>query len=113
MAQQLKKAQQKQPKAQSKKAAAKSPDRKWLWIAGIVVLTFIAFYPSLQCEFTNWDDNVYIQENPLITKLTSDNIAKIFSTKSDVSLNYHPITILSFALDYGASKYEPFRYHFV
>lgn len=83
----------------------------WLWLCGILLLTFFTFYPSLKNGFTNWDDNIYIAENPLITSLSGDNIKKIMDTDNSVALNYHPITILSFAIDYKLSGYDPKIFH--
>lgn len=83
----------------------------FFWLAGILLLTYIAFSPSLKNGFTNWDDNIYIAENSLITNLSGDNVKKIFSTTSVVSNNYHPVTILSLALDYNLSAYNPKTYH--
>lgn len=82
-----------------------------LWLAGIILLTSIAFSPSLKNGFTNWDDNVYIGENALIKSLSGDNIKKMFNTENYVSNNYHPITILSLAVDYKISGYHPKTYH--
>jgi protein O-mannosyl-transferase len=80
-------------------------------IGAILLLTFIVYYPSLKNGFTNWDDNVYIGENKLIQSVSSGNIKQIFETKNHVSLNYHPVTILSLAIDYKLSKYNPHTYH--
>src|ERR1019366_1644459 len=82
-----------------------------LWLAGILLLTYIAFFPSLKNGFTNWDDNVYIGENTLITSLSGDNIKKMFNTDNHVSLNYHPITILSLAIDYKLLACNPKTFH--
>ena len=83
----------------------------FFWLAGILLLTCIAFFPSLKSGFTNWDDNIYIAENTLITNLSGANVNKIFSTNSVVSNNYHPVTILSLAIDYKLSGYNPKTYH--
>ncbi len=82
-----------------------------LWLTGILLLTYLAFFPSLKNGFTNWDDNAYIGENTFITSLSGDNIKKMFDTDNHVSLNYHPITILSLAIDYKLSGYNPKTYH--
>jgi tetratricopeptide (TPR) repeat protein len=83
-----------------------------LRIALILIATFITYSPALKNGFTNWDDNVYIGENNYIKSLSSDNIKAIFDTKTNVSLNYHPLTILSLAIDYKLSGYNPRTYHF-
>lgn len=83
----------------------------FLLLSGIVLLIGIVFFSSLKNGFTNWDDNVYVAENPLITKLSATNIKKIFSIESVVSNNYHPVTILSLAIDYKLSAYNPKTYH--
>ena len=82
-----------------------------LWLLGIIILTYIAFIPALKNGFTNWDDNVYIPENGLIKSLSMENIKKIFEFKNHVSLNYHPITILSLAIDYHISGFNPKVFH--
>jgi tetratricopeptide (TPR) repeat protein len=83
-----------------------------LWIALILILTIIVFFPALKCSFTSWDDPLYVTESTLIKSLSIDNIIKIFSTKEAVAANYHPLTIISLAIDYHFSKLNPATYHF-
>ncbi len=85
----------------------------WYWIGAILLLTIVAFYPSLTCKFVHWDDQAYVSESELIKSLSFENIKRIFSFKSVVALNYHPITILSLAIDYKFAKVNPFYYHLV
>jgi len=101
------------------------PDKKrqWLALAVLAVVTFAVFYPSLECEFTNWDDGTYVTENPMIWKLNGETVKNIFINPnkkdsdpwymyfSPVSLNYHPLTMLSLALDYTFDKLNPYYYH--
>ena len=82
------------------------------WLIGVLLLTFIVFSPSLKNGFTNRDDDQYVTSNKLITSLSKDNIIEIFKTENSVALNYHPLTILSLALDYKLSGYDPKTYHF-
>jgi tetratricopeptide (TPR) repeat protein len=78
-----------------------SASKTWiLWLAGCLLLTFICLYPSVENGWTNWDDPLYVLENPLVHSLEADNLAAIFSTKQ-VAANYHPITVLSLALDFS------------
>jgi len=82
-------------------------------IIGIIAITFICFSPVLSSKklFINWDDPVYITRQDLITKLDAQHLKKIF-IEHDASLNYHPLTVLSLALNYQFSKLQPFGYFF-
>lgn len=83
-----------------------------LWLAAVFIITFFTYLPSLKNGYTNWDDNVYIGENVLIKSMSSKNIKQIFDTDNHVSLNYHPITILSLAIDYKlAGGYSAKQFH--
>ncbi len=62
----------------------------YLILALIVAITFIVFWPAHNHQFVNWDDQVYVQEQPLVLE---KNYSDVF--KQIVSLNYHPITMLS------------------
>jgi len=103
--------------ADNKKQHQKSPIKKrssekqkqWIALSILATVTFIVFYPSLKCEFTNWDDGTYVTENPMIWKLDGKAIKEIFSTP--ISLNYHPLTMLSLAIDYTFNKLNPYYYH--
>lgn len=101
----------KKGKGTNSKERASDRKRQWLVFAILAILTFTAFYPSLKCEFTNWDDGTYVTENPMIWKLDGKAIKEIFT--APVSLNYHPLTMLSLAIDYKFSKLDPYRYHLV
>jgi tetratricopeptide (TPR) repeat protein len=61
-------------------------------------------------EFTNWDDDAYVTNQPLVKSLEKENIKTMFKTESRVAANYHPLTMLSLAVDYarGDGKMAPF-----
>jgi len=80
----------------------------WISIAIIVLVTYIAFSPSLHNKFTNWDDTVYVLENPLVVS-NKVEVKEIF--KTPVSVNYHPITMLSLAWNYQNGKLDAKGYH--
>lgn len=73
-------------------------------LAIIVLGTFFVLSPSLQNNFTNWDDNFYVLNNPLISSLSLGNIGAIFT--QPVAGNYHPLTILSLAFNHSFSGTE-------
>ncbi len=77
----------------------------------LVIITFLIYAPALQNQFTNWDDSVYVSTNPYITSLSKENITYIFTNR--IAANYHPLTIISLALNYRISKLSPFSYYLV
>jgi tetratricopeptide (TPR) repeat protein len=79
-------------------------------ICVILVVTAVAFLPSLRNGFVNWDDDIYVTKNTIIQDLTLTNLKKIFS--SFVNGNYHPLTTLTYSLEYRFFKLNPFVYHF-
>src|SRR5206468_177048 len=79
-----------------------------LWLGAILVLTFAVYIPSLDNGFTNWDDNPYVTENAL---LAHPNVQAILTTPLEG--NYHPLTILSLALNYRISGLDPASYHWL
>ncbi len=78
--------------------------------AGIGLVTWMFLKSCLVNQFTNWDDPGYIIANPLVKDLSVDGLESIFSTS--VMGNYHPLTILTYALEYSFVQLEPWLYHF-
>lgn len=74
----------------------------------IVIFNFIIYYPSINNEFTNLDDNLQVVNNQDITNLDFKNIKKIF-TSQYVGM-YQPLTTLSFATEYHFFKLNSKNY---
>jgi len=73
---------------------------KYLIIILLILTCIIAFGRILGNDFINFDDNVYITENNYIKAgFTSETIKWAFSAV--VSSNWHPLTLLSHALDWS------------
>ena len=70
--------------------------RDWLFLIPLVV-TFLAFLPTFENGFVNWDDPSNITENRWIQTLSLENLKGIFTT--NVLGNYNPLPILTFALE--------------
>ena len=81
------------------------------WVILLIIITFSVYFPGLDNEFVNWDDNVYVTNNPLIHSLSSENIKKIFSGSFEG--HYHPITLLSFSVDYHFFGNKAWFYHLI
>lgn len=73
---------------------------KILLIFFIAALTFIAFGCIINNDFINFDDDLYIAENPFIKSgITAETIKWTFTAV--VASNWHPLTLLSHTLDWS------------
>lgn len=71
----------------------------------LVVLVFITYRNSFNNEFVDWDDYTYVVDNPLVRNPHKTTLKDVFTQK--VSLNYHPLTILSLRLNNNECKSCP------
>ncbi|MCX5902467.1 MAG: tetratricopeptide repeat protein [Proteobacteria bacterium] len=78
-------------------------------LSAVVLITVIAFYPSLNNGFPNWDDGAYLTENAAVKELSWHSIKTMFT--SFYVACYLPLTILSYALEYRFFGLDPFAYH--
>jgi hypothetical protein len=80
-----------------------------------MLLLFLAavaiFLPSLHYEMLNWDDEYYVLSNPWLLNFSWGNITGLF-THSYFS-NYHPLTMISYMVDFQLWGYEPAGYRAV
>ncbi len=79
-----------------------------LLLGSVVLITFIIYAPALNNQFTNWDDGAYVTQNPYITSLSKTNLAYIFS--NPIAANYHPLTIISLAINNRFAGLSPYSY---
>lgn len=71
--------------------------------------TLMIYLPALQNGFVNFDDNIYVYENSLIRALDWEFIKNSFS--GFYYLNWHPLTMVSYGVDYSLWGLDPFGYH--
>src|ERR1041384_2181013 len=65
---------------------------------GLVAITWAIFGQTLTHDFVNFDDHVYVYENPLVIKgLSTDGFINAFTHTH--ARNWHPLTTLSHMLD--------------
>ena len=77
---------------------AKSPIAKLLVCFGLVAVTWAVFGQTLAHDFVNFDDHVYVYENPLIVRgLSVEGITSAFTHTH--ARNWHPLTTVSHMLD--------------
>ncbi|MCH8331481.1 MAG: hypothetical protein IH946_08910, partial [Bacteroidetes bacterium] len=78
----------------------------WIKLFLVAVVTFSVLSPSLKNGFTNWDDTAYITDN---NDLREFSLKRIFT--ENVLGNYHPLTMLTYNVDYQLFGFDPFYYH--
>ena len=59
----------------------------------ITLVTLTVYFPAFDNGFVNWDDQVYVEENSLVINKEYGRL-----WKTPVSLNYHPLTMISLAM---------------
>jgi protein O-mannosyl-transferase len=65
---------------------------------GLVAVTWAVFGQTLAHEFVNFDDHVYVYENPLVVRgLSTEGIIDAFTHTH--ARNWHPLTTVSHVLD--------------
>ncbi len=74
-------------------------------LLALLAVTGAVFWRMLGHELTNWDDQAYVLDNAL---LRGPDWTAIF-TRPFLS-NYHPLTLVTLALNYQAGGVEPFGY---
>ena len=77
---------------------AKSRITDLLVCVGLVAVTWAVFGQTLAHDFVNFDDHVYVYENPLVIRgLSTEGIIGAFTHTH--ARNWHPLTTLSHMLD--------------
>src|SRR5436190_5153710 len=89
------------------KTSSQNPQKNNITIFIVLAITFIAYIPVLNAGFVNWDDPDYVTNNPMIKNIA--DLEMIFTRP--IQGNYHPLTILSLALNYLISGLHPWSYH--
>ena len=91
-----------------KQAPVKAVSENTTWmIAVTLLLVVVAYLPVLNAGFVNWDDDDYVVKNKVITSFS--NMKELLT--GSVQGNYHPLTMLSLALNYAISGLKPLSYH--
>jgi protein O-mannosyl-transferase len=79
-------------------------------LAGVSIFIFICFHYTLNNQFLNWDDWIYIARDKNITSFTAEHLNNLLFR--NITLNYyHPITMLSLAVNYMFSELNPWGYY--
>ncbi len=77
----------------------------------ITILTTVAFLPSINNDFTNFDDPAYVTQNDSIKSLSVNNLKSFFSGISLKKPGYMPLTLTSFAFEHHFFGLNPKIFH--
>ncbi|HAC92083.1 MAG TPA: hypothetical protein DCF63_15875 [Planctomycetaceae bacterium] len=79
----------------------------------VAMATWVIFWPATQNQFVNFDDNLYVTENPQVRRgLTMQGL--VWALTSMTASNWHPITWISHMLDvtvWGVSPSSAWGHH--
>jgi tetratricopeptide (TPR) repeat protein len=89
--------------------AAQRTPVTWAWAAGVAVVTVIAFLPTLENGFVNFDDDRLLLRNPYLRLHWPEKLRWIFTTR--YMGHYQPLTWLSLATDSTIAGLNPTAYH--
>jgi len=81
-----------------------------IYMTVVIAITAIVFSNTIKHDFTNLDDQKYIHDNPYIKDLSLTGIKKIFT--EPYFSNYHPLTTLTYAVEYALFGLSPTVFHF-
>jgi len=77
-----------------------------IYVALLLFITFVAFFPVLSAGFLNWDDQEFVYKNAAVLGFDVGSIL----TQSVLGL-YIPLTTLSFAIEKAIFGLSPFVFH--
>ena len=76
----------------------------------IILLTAGIYHVNFDNELTNWDDDKYIDQNPLLKDFSGDAVYRMFFSTNNGERyfmgNYHPLTMLTLNIDYHYSDLD-------
>jgi len=97
-------------------ASSKKKSNSRIQLIGASLILFlvvlVAFSPAFSNQFTNWDDPVYVTDNPLIRSLDWSSIASMFSIGTITQIHHYvPLVLLSYSIEYQLAGPNPAVFH--
>jgi hypothetical protein len=81
----------------------------WVAAALVAAVAFLTFRHTIGHDFVNWDDDVYVTENPALRSISLQTFGWLFSHYYYYA--YIPVTLLTHALDVLAWGMRPHGHH--
>lgn len=85
------------------------PKNILLAIGVVLLVTFMVYFPVLDNDFVNWDDDRYVTNNLLIRDFSWQTI-KYFFTELYFMM-YIPLTMITYTIEYALVGLNPWLYH--
>jgi hypothetical protein len=82
---------------------------EYVLAASVALITFLVYFKALQNNFVDWDDDVYVFENPYILSFGLPFFRWAFL--KFYSANWHPLTWVSHAVDHAIWGLNPLGHH--
>jgi protein O-mannosyl-transferase len=74
------------------------------------LVTLAVYWPVFQCDFVNYDDDLYVTKNPWVQSgLTWEGLRWAFTTRQ--CFNWHPLTWISHMADWELYGLDPAGHH--
>ena len=90
-------------------AANNGPNKQLWWLLGaallIIIATRIAYQPALDNQFVEWDDQLYVTENPMVFNAGKPGTPPVW--KTPIALNYHPLTMETLVMNAKSAQIKP------
>jgi len=83
-----------------------TPKKNSLYILGLILAFCLVYYKLIYAGFVSWDDAEYITDNKDVRNLNWNSLLTHFYVG-----NYHPLTMLNYALDWKLFGQNPIGYH--
>jgi len=78
------------------------------FLIGLTILTaVIILFPTLNADFTNWDDNKFIVNNPYIKDISAENFSGMYDDNPGTSL----FSFMSWSIEYELFELNPTAFH--
>ncbi len=83
---------------------------RWAALA-VALLVVLLYLPALGNGFVNWDDDLYVYNNPQVRSIAPSSLLRAFTHIHAASGNWHPLTMISHAADYAIWGLRPLGHH--
>jgi tetratricopeptide (TPR) repeat protein len=90
-------------------SSASTSAKNLVALCAVMLVAFVLFVPTVGHDFVNFDDDIYVYDNPHVQLLTWENVSWLFS--NIYYTQYIPLTMISHAADIALWKFDPRGHH--